>query len=96
MSIRDCFKPPSSGVGMFQLGGGALHTYIRSYTGADPGLWMCSVQWLGGSRGIPPSKCLSFRHSEIDSGAFWDTFSQFQFIAGASITSNACLRPCTT
>ena len=71
---------------MFKLGGGGGH-YICSYTGADPGLGksggghkaeyaqeqcVCSAQQSGG---MPPRKSLSFRRSEINFGAFWDTFS---------------------
>ena len=29
---------------------------------------------LGVSGGMPPQEMLNFRHSEIDSGAFWDAF----------------------
>ena len=35
---------------------------------------VCTVAGGGGSGGMPPRKFLSFKRSEIDSGAFWDTF----------------------
>ena len=38
------------------------------------------TQRLGGSGGMPPRKYLNCRHSEIDSGAFWDAFSAGQGI----------------
>ena len=35
---------------------------------------MCSAQWRGGSGDMSPRNFLSFTRSEINSGAFWDTF----------------------
>ena len=54
-------------------------------SGADPGLRIASReqcarrgQRRGGLGACPPRKFLNFRRSEIDSGAFWGDFPQWQ------------------
>ena len=44
----------------------------------DLAIASCVTQWLGGFGAYPPKYFLNFRHSEINSGAFWDAFLAWQ------------------